>query len=79
MEQAVSRDVIKSYLHFELSMTLNTLKAVKTSSLFCTTKERNLVRRIRLNKASNYLKHYKKIIFKADDWTHWDKIPTVPP
>lgn len=51
MEQAVSRDVIKSYLHFELSMTLNTLKAVKISSLFCTTKERNLVRRIRLNKA----------------------------
>lgn len=79
MEQAVSRDVIKSYLHFELSMTLNTLKTVKTSSLFCTTKMRGVIRYKRLNKVLNYLKHYKKIIFKADDWTHWDKIPTVPP
>lgn len=59
--------VIWSCLHFELRMTLNTLKAVKTSSLFYTTKVRSLIRCIRLNKVLNDLKHYEKILFKADE------------
>lgn len=68
MEQAVSRDVIRSSLHFELNtMTLNILKAVKTSSLFYTTKVRSLIRCIKLNKVLNDLKHHKKILFKSDE------------
>lgn len=56
-----------SCLHFELSMTLNTLKAVKTSSLFYTTKVRSLIKCIRLNKVLNDLKHHTKILFNTDE------------
>lgn len=43
MEQTVSRNAIRSCLHFELSTTLNILKAVKTSCLFYTIKVRSLI------------------------------------
>lgn len=60
MEQAVSRHIIRSCSYFELSMTLNILKAVKTSSLFYTTKVRSLIRCIRLNKGFKLPKTLQK-------------------
>lgn len=63
-------------------MTLNIFKAVKTSSLFYTTKVSSLIRCIRLNKVLNYLKQHKKILFKSDELETGHigtKIPTVPP
>lgn len=50
--------VILICLHFELSMALNTLKAVKAASLFDTSKVRSLIRCIRLKKFLNNLKNY---------------------